>query len=89
MPCRDDYPPGPTIHDQKVELEKMLCRACKLLDANEVDYSMYLDLSEWWYKHQEEDRKRIEAKKAEREKKKIRKAALEKLTPAERKALGL
>jgi hypothetical protein len=47
------------------------------------------DLKAWWERHQEFDRQREAAERAERQREQERLAAIQKLTPAERKMLGL
>jgi len=48
-----------------------------------------LEMQMWWRDHQALDAKRKAAEAAERKNRKVRAAALAKLTPAERSALGL
>lgn len=45
------------------------------------------DLADWWEEHVLADRKRLDSEKSERARKRLIKSALNKLTPAERKAL--
>lgn len=54
-----------------------------------LDFSIkkWRPLAQWWEDHQEADKKREAAERAKVKKDKLRKQALAKLTPAERKAL--
>jgi hypothetical protein len=64
-----------------------LCAACEALGPKIKEHSLELQI--WWRDHQQADRER-EAKVARLAKEEAdQKAALEKLSPAERKALGL
>jgi hypothetical protein len=47
------------------------------------------ELASWWEDHQEEDRKRVQRELDAAQKKKDKEAAVAKLTPYERKLLGL
>jgi DNA-directed RNA polymerase specialized sigma24 family protein len=100
MPCQ--YDPSPEeerawrkqqtekeikpIKDQLDIATRLLCLACHLLDNyGYFNYgSVDKELSDWWKNHQEDDRKR-----AKKEKEELKQNALKKLTPKERKALGL
>ena len=45
------------------------------------------DLADWWEEHVLADRRRLDSEKSERARKRLIKSALDKLTPAERRAL--
>jgi cytosine/adenosine deaminase-related metal-dependent hydrolase len=103
MPCRsyeDDYRTGsPTESWQYKELkennDKLARIACKamteLVKQGTADFLVIRDdeVREWWEKHQEADRKAQEAKAEKARLAKAKKDALAKLTPEEKKILGL
>jgi ribosomal protein S1 len=103
MPCRsyeDDYRIGePTNSWQYKELkannDKLARIACKamteLVKSGYADFLVLKDdeVSEWWEKHQEADRKAREKEERKKERTKLRHAALRKLTEEEKIALGL
>lgn len=76
---------------------KELCaalRALKKIDRSKFERVVYnarsktsRDLADWWEEHKLADRKRLSDEAAERSRKRLIKSALDKLTPAERKAL--
>jgi hypothetical protein len=103
MPCRsyeDDYRTGsPTESWQYKELkqnnDKLARIACKamteLIEQGKADFLILRDdeVREWWEQHQEADRKAQEAKAEKARLAKAKKDALAKLTPEEKKILGL
>lgn len=81
--CRDDYVPE-------------LCAAIRALTEEEQDRIVYdgrnpdaRRLADWWDKHQEADRKRLEEEYRQIKREELRNQALAKLTPEEREALGV
>ena len=73
-----------------------LCRILRGMTTEQMESIVYnprnrmaRDLANWWEDHQEVDRKREAKEAADRELAAKRKAALEKLSPEERKVLGL
>jgi hypothetical protein len=77
------------------ELVVMLCSICSGMSKKEQDAIIYdarnkdsRDLADWWEEHQKADAERIEMEKRTAQRKKIRQAALSKLTKAEKEALG-
>lgn len=102
MPCRDYEGPSytsPTASWEYKDLQKQNDRlariACKAMDElvkqGKADFLILRDdeVREWWEKHQEADRKAQEAEVEKRRIAKIKKDALAKLSPEERKALGI
>ncbi len=97
MPCSDGGWPGDAIveHSQRADrLARMLCGVMTTLKAYHPVIVRELcaedkELADWWKQHQEFDRRRIERENADKAKKQAKNAALAKLTPEERKALGL
>lgn len=78
----------PRVYSQRVDADAMTAELCARLQGVDVgDYS--LEMQMWWRDHQEADKKRAKdaVEKAKTEKQK--KAAIAKLTPHERKLLGL
>lgn len=95
MPCRD-YDDGPstyTIQQDKIDkLTRMLCET--LTHVDESGYNTILnkrskEVAQWWSEHQELDRALRAAEATALRRKADKKAALAKLTPQERKLLGL
>ncbi len=73
-----------------------LCALLKAMSNDQLEQIVYdahsrnaRDLANWWEDHQEADRKREKEEAARKKRKNLRQQALEKLTPAERKALGV
>lgn len=97
MPCRGDG--YPTAYDMlKTEFDTVtdyLCLVCKLLEQNHPAVSKpdllraVSGLSVWWSNHKEMDRARLERERKQKETEDTRKRALGKLSPDEKKALGL
>lgn len=68
--------------------DDMIEQLCTRLQ--QVDVSTYsLEMQMWWKDHQEEDRKRLERELKAAQEKQDKEAAIAKLTPYERKLLGL
>lgn len=81
--CHQDYVPE-------------LCDAIRSLTEEEQARIVYdgrnpdaRRLADWWDKHQEADRKRLEEEYRQRQRDELRKKALAKLTPEEVEALGI
>ncbi len=94
MPCTYDES-IPDCESTKGELDKltrMLCDVCAKLEANSPSTfrsRVSLETQEWWANHKETDRLRqLEEEKARAIISK-RKLALKKLTPEEKRILGL
>lgn len=96
MPCMSyDDRPDYSNKEWKNKTDKLARIACKamteLVEQGKADFLILRDeeVRDWWEQHQEADRKaREEREKKEREAR-IRKEALAKLTPEERKILGI
>lgn len=101
MPCRDYEPFDATseLREQNDRLARIACKAMEALTANGyADFLLLKDeeVREWWEAHQIADRKAKEAeerkRKAKEEKEelaKLKKDVLSRLSPKERKALGI
>lgn len=72
----------------RARADKAVASLCEQL--KKVDVTKYsLEMQTWWRDHQAADREREAAEEAKAKKTSLRASALKKLTPAERKALGL
>lgn len=84
MPCDSRYmygsETGPSYKDA-------FCSACSALEAAGLEVPPAA--AELWELHKQEDQKRIHAEVASERKAQLRQSGLEKLTSAERDALGL
>lgn len=101
MPCSDGgYYDRIYDEDRRRDLgerEAMLCAALTVLKANnllnKINYKeagvTKKALEEWWAGHQRQDAMRRAEERRRAEQKRTKEEALKKLTPAERKALGL
>jgi hypothetical protein len=98
MPCRSD---GYDTRPRYPDLSAHLCAVLFVLDERDMlnDVLHRIDAKEsgvsageirrWWKEHQKIDEQRRTEERAERDKKDRRRSAIEKLTPDERKLLGL
>ena len=78
----------PRVYNERVDADEMTAELCSRLQG--VDVSQYsLEMQIWWRDHQEADKRRTKARLAKAKTDKQRKAAIAKLTPHERKLLGL
>lgn len=74
-----------------------LCAILKGLGKSQRDHLLYgdakdaemRDIAAWWEAHEAADKKRAAEERAAKRKEKLRESALAKLTPSERKALGV
>lgn len=66
-----------------------LCETCKVLEENDLIKSLSKSIQVWWKGHKEWDHKRLVREAREREKHALAITARNKLTVAERKALGV
>lgn len=72
----------------KIDLDLMVSKLCGQLKKVK-DISKYsLELQLWWREHREADKERIVEEKKERNKKRLKKQALGKLSKKEKEALG-
>lgn len=75
-------------HSVKAEDDQAVAYLCGLLQASDVSqYS--LEMQAWWRDHQEEDRERIRSEMRRQTTVAEKAAAVAKLTPYERRLLGL
>ena len=78
----------PRVYSQRFNADEMTAELCsRLQGVNVSDYSLEMQI--WWRDHQEADKQRAKESLAKAKTEKQRKAALGKLTPHERKLLGL
>lgn len=73
----------------KAELDKLTATLCSRLSQHKALSLRSLEIQIWWRDHQIADQKRIAQEQKDAANETARKAALAKLTPAERKLLGL
>jgi hypothetical protein len=72
----------------RLDGDKMVAALCKRLQSVDVkDYSLEMQI--WWRDHQAADKARVEAELAAATDAKAKEAAIAKLTPHERKLLGI
>lgn len=95
MPCRY-YEPGEEAEilnrQYKVKIDnltRLLCEAMQIIEAHCEAARVKAELVDWWERHKELDRQRIYAESMVAQAKAEKEAALAKLTPHERKLLGL
>lgn len=103
MPCRDyvddtrivtEYRDNPETKKRLDRVTRLLCFVIRNLTPLEKNHlfghkSNGQDLKKWWITHQKQDKLRLQKEKEKREHKKIKTKALAKLTPKEKRALGL
>lgn len=78
----------PRVYCKSIDGDALVAELCgKLQDKDVTAYS--LEMQMWWRDHQAADKLRVERELAEAKTKSERDAALAKLTPHERKLLGL
>lgn len=94
MPCRDDGPPpgyNPTVEKNNA-LTRFLCYT---VNAQRNGFSLEEQMKKdpsfasWIQQHDQEDAERIKKNTQERQERNLKRRALAKLTPEERKALKL
>lgn len=91
MPCRDEFADQDYYSELSNRLNKITKVACEILTtlpAEQID-KFSTETKQWWEEHQRYDKLRIKREKAQQELEKVKQNAKAKLTPAERKALGL
>lgn len=79
---------NPSYYGNESTLDADTARLCAWCDSHDVA-SLSLELQLWWRRHQAADAKRAVAEQKERTRQETVKHAKEKLTLAERKALGI
>lgn len=99
MPCSDyetntrvEYRENPEIKYRLDKVTRLLCGLCRKLEGHELFKHILKDnkeLNTWWIEHQEQDRKEAIRLAEIKRKKILKKNALAKLTPEERKLLNL
>ncbi len=96
MPCRDymDTPEYQRDIQAKCDLiSRIACKALQHIEDSGDGLEMLIlkdpEIAKWWTAHKEADRQEQIRIKEEAEEKKIRKEALAKLSPKEKKVLGI
>lgn len=93
MPCRDDYAAAEYAADQTRKIDRlaeMLCGLCTRVEA--VDSDLIQEdkkLAKWWETHKRRDAEHKARVAEEKRVKKLKRAALAKLSDEEVAALGL
>jgi hypothetical protein len=82
------YHPAVYNRSNKSDGDGMVRTLCSRLQALDVT-KQSLEMQMWWRDHQEADRSRLEAEAVRKKIKAAREEAISKLTPSERKVLGL
>lgn len=90
MPCRSDYP---SDYDTRVRRDldlatRVACTAIRAMSRAQVD-ALPKECRDWWVAHLKADDARIARENAEAIRRRRKEEALKKLTPDERKLLGL
>lgn len=92
MPCRyDGSPEGNTryFEEQLGRVTRVACEALRFLEDDGRLPDLSPELRRWWKQHKATDRRRREAEQEIARRKVLRKKALARLSPAEKRALGL
>lgn len=94
MPCYDERSSAEwqLKYNWKPSLDAATRAACEAMTALENENMIGLlsrEVRVWWEDHKEQDRERLAREKEERERKRLAKRARDRLSPKERKALGL
>ena len=94
MPCTDPFADAQADREQRRRLDaatRLLCGLCKYVEnriSGKVIGHIY-GLTNWWEEHKKKDEERMECERFEEHRRKVKQAALSKLTDEERKVLGL
>ena len=78
----------PAVYNRTVDADELVSRLCEKLQNTDVT-KLSLEMQIWWRDHQKADKERIESELRQKKEGEERDAALEKLTPHERKLLGI
>ena len=100
MPCSDGGPTHEQLQKARREAEVAKAGLCMMLsiygiptishaDAYKESGISRVELMRWWGQHQKEDERRRKREAEQKKKRELQKLALNKLSPEEKKALGL
>lgn len=92
MPCTDGGVPYTREDTTRVNLNaRVACDALSLIERTNPDLISELraETQAWWHAHKEADRIRLQREREASDREALRNSARSKLTPAERKALGI
>ena len=94
MPCYDSRNDGAYVYAEAMkqidELTDMLCKLCQAVEGYKPELiQQHSTLSTWWQEHQRQDLARQRREQQKRDDALLIQKALDKLTVAERRALGL
>ncbi len=91
MPCYD-HRDGDDCREAAAKvnaLTRMLCSVLGVLDTNSFFTGEHAEVAQWWKEHQAADRRHRREEAHDRRMAELKEQAIRKLTPDERKALGL
>lgn len=84
------HPKAYGVSFERAESDKITAGVCAQLSADPVAVKrLSLEAQIWWRDHQEADRERVQTTREKKRLDALRGQAIKKLTPEERKALGL
>lgn len=92
MPCQDPDADREELAVQAAKihrLTKALCAQLRSLEAQGLSHLIHPSLRGFWQKHKEADERRRQAEERRLEQERQKRAAVAKLTPEERRLLGL
>lgn len=95
MPCRDwghEEQARRETHERLDMYARLLCEAMHIIEKGRYTgkgSKMSKELAAWWKKHQEDDAQAAREAEKEKKRKEEKKAAYAKMSPRERKLLGL
>lgn len=94
MPCMSyeaDYTPTDSTKSLRDKLARIACKAMTQLERVDPTNNLFKnkEAKDWWTEHKIADARAMDAKRKQAEAKALRKAALDKLTPEEKKVLGV
>lgn len=78
----------PRVYNQGIDGDELVAKLCERLQGEDVS-KRSLEMQIWWRDHQEADKKRLQKEQRDAANNNLKKRALAKLTPHERKLLGL
>lgn len=78
----------PRVYSQRVDGDALVAELCDRLQKEDVS-KRSLEMQIWWRDHQKADKERLEREMQQQKTESEKSAALEKLTPYERKLLGV
>lgn len=74
---------------EATKVTRLLCQLCRQVEGEFGINHLPHDVKKWWVRHKEIDEKRIKERAEAVKRVELRKKALKKLSPEERRALGI